>query len=65
MKRKYQKQVDKLTDQLTDVCVEISKLLKKVSIDGSVETEFDFVEKDKQLYYDIRFILPVFKIPFK
>ena len=65
MKKRYQKQVDKLTDQLTDVCVEISKLLKKVSIDGSVETEFDFVEKDKQLYYDIRFILPVFKIPFK
>lgn len=62
MKKKYKKRVEKTTKKLSEACTDLSKRLMDASLDGSVETEFDFIEKDKKLYFRVEFTLPAMSL---
>lgn len=62
MKKKYKDRVDKVTNQLSKACSELSKGLIDISLDGSLDTDFEFIEKNQKLYYRVEFTLPVMSL---
>lgn len=62
MKKKYKDRVDKVTNQLSKACSELSKGLIDISLDGSLDTDFEFIEKNQKLYYRVEFTLPVMRL---